>query len=162
MAISDIYTATVSQTTSAAGPTALTSVFGGATKRAWMVGVRVECTATSAAAGNSSLFQLARPGNGASVTSSTTSVQSVAHDFSAPAGIAYSATTWGVAPTVGSVLADWTIPQTTGSAWEEFPPLGYEWGIPAIAITNANAGIHLFVTQNASSSTYTIQFIWSE
>jgi hypothetical protein len=37
--------------------------------------------------------------------------------------------------------------------WEEFPPTGYEWGVPAVANANANAGVHLFVTASVATST---------
>lgn len=159
MAISDVYTATTSVTSAAAGPTALLSLYGQTTKRVWIVGVRVECTTTGAAAGNSSLFVLARPN---ATNTGTTPTGVPGNDYSSPTSLGLISTAWSTTPTTGTVLADWTIPQTTGSAWEEFPPLGYEWGVPAIASANANAGVHLFVTQNATSSTYTVQFVWSE
>ena len=60
---------------------------------------------------------------------------------------------WSTAPTPGVILAEWQLPQTTGSMWEEFPPTGYEWGIPAVANANANAGVHLFVTASVATST---------
>ena len=69
---------------------------------------------------------------------------------------------WSTAPTVTTVLSDQELPQTTGSSWEEFPPLGYEWGVTNIA-SGANAGVHVFVTQSvATSTTYTVDIIWSE
>jgi hypothetical protein len=47
--------------------------------------------------------------------------------------------------------------------WEEFPPTGYEWQIPALANTTANAGLHLFCTASANTSTpVTVNFIMSE
>ena len=64
---------------------------------------------------------------------------------------------------MGTVLWEQELPQTTGSSWEEFPPLGYEWGVPAIATGSANSGVHMFVTQSvATSTTYTVDIIWSE
>ena len=151
MAISDVYTdrsgATAVTGTSA---TPLVSVIMGTTLRGWVVGVRTEVTVTGAAAGNSLLFQLARPGNTLTATSGSGASP---HDFSAPASIAQQFTTYSTAPTVGTILAEWSIPQTTGSMWEEFPPTGYEWGIPATANSAANAGVHLFVTMSVTTAT---------
>ena len=151
MAISDIYTfKSGSVAVAATTATAVHSVFGTAAIRGWVVGIRVEIGVTAAAAGNSILFQLARPGN----TCTGTSLSSGgAHDFSAPASICQQCTTWSTAPTVGTVLAEFELPQTTGSMWDEFPPLGYEWGIPAIASASANAGVHLFATPSVATST---------
>ena len=75
------------------------------------------------------------------------------HDFSAPAALLTGYTAWSTAPTVGAILAEWELPQTTGSMWEEFPPTNYEWQIPAIANAAANAGLHLFVTASVATST---------
>lgn len=151
MAISDIYTFRSGSTAiTATSATAVMSVYGTAAKRGWVVGVRVDIGVTAAAAGNSLLFQLARP-NATNTGTSLTSGD--AHDFSAPASICQQCTTWSVAPTVGTILWEQELPQTTGSAWEEFPPLGYEWGIPAVANANANAGVHLFVTASVATST---------
>lgn len=64
---------------------------------------------------------------------------------------------------MGTILAEWDLPQSTGSMWEEFPPSGDEWGVPAIANANANAGVHLIVTASVATSTpLTFDFIWSE
>ena len=150
MAISDIYTARVAPTLAATSATALTSIVAGTTVRLWVVGVRVEIGTTSAVAGNQILFQLCRPGN---TMTGTTTTAGGAHDFSAPAAIGTGYTAWSTAPTVGTVLATWTVPQTTGSMWEEFPPTGYEWQIPAIANAAANAGLHLFCTATIGTST---------
>lgn len=151
MAISDIYTfRSGSVAIAATSATAVMSVYGTAAKRGWCVGVRVDIGVTAAAAGNSLLFQLVRP----NATNTGTGLASgVAHDFSAPASITQMAVAWSTAPTVGTILWEQELPQTTGSAWEEFPPLGYEWGIPAVANANANAGIHLFVTASVATST---------
>lgn len=138
----------VANTVTTANP--LLSVVCGTTTRALVVGVRVECGVTAAVAGNSLLFQLCRPGNTMTGTTTTTGQP---HDFSAPAAIATGYTAWSTAPTVGVILAEWQIPQTTGSMWEEFPPTEYEWQIPAIANAAANAGLHLFVTASAATST---------
>jgi hypothetical protein len=130
--------------------TPVLSVFGTAAKRLWAVGIRFSVGVTAAAAGNSLLFQLARPGN---TPTGTGLASGSAHDFSSPASIGQLATAWSTAPTLGTVLADWEIPQTTGSPWAEFPPTGNEWGIPAIANAAANAGLHVFVTPSVATAT---------
>ena len=151
MASNDVYTArsgSVSAATTSA--LALLSVFGTAAKRCWIVGVRMEVGVTAAAAGNSLLFQLARPGN---TPNASAQASASTHDFSGPASVCQQATAYTTAPTVGTILAEWELPQTTGSMWEEFPPTNYEWGVPAIANNNANAGVHLFVTPSVATST---------
>ena len=151
MAISDIYTfRSGAVTLSATTATALMSVVAGTTVRGWVVGIRVDIGVTAAAAGNSILFQLCRPGNTANGSSGAVGDP---HDFSAPASIVQGYTTWTTAPTVGTILWEQELPQTTGSAWEEFPPLGYEWQIPAIANNAANNGLHVFATASVSTST---------
>jgi hypothetical protein len=151
VAISDVYTfRSGSVAIASTSTTAVMSVIAATTVRGWVVGVRVDIGVTAAAAGNSVLFQLARPANTPTLTTLTGGDP---HDFSAPASICQQATTWSTAPTLGTVLWEQELPQTTGSAWEEFPPLGYEWGIPAIANTTANAGVHLFVTASVATST---------
>ena len=150
MAVSDIYTARVSFTSSGTSAAAMTSIVAGTTVRLWVVGVRVEIGTTAAAAGNQMLFQLCRPGNTSNGSSTATPNP---HDFSAPASIGTQYTAWTTPPTVGAIVAEWTIPQTTGSMWEEFPPTGYEWQIPAIANNAANNGLHLFCTASVATST---------
>lgn len=151
MPISDVYDfKSGSVAVAAVVATPVMSVFGTAAKRLWAVGCRVKVGVTAAVAGNSLLFQLARPGN---TPTGTGLVSGAAHDFSAPASIGQLAVAWSTAPTLGVVLAEWELPQTTGSMWEEFPPTGYEWGIPAIANAAANAGLHLFVTPSVATST---------
>jgi hypothetical protein len=160
MAISDVYTGTGTATLSSASFTPVIGVTGQTTKRSWVVGVRVEIGACAAAAGNSVLFQLFRS---TATAASATTAAGAPHDYSAPAALSVVTSTWSTVPTTGTIVADWTIPQTTGSAWEEFPPLGYEWGIPAIALGTANAGLFVAVTAGSASSTaYTVQMIWSE
>lgn len=163
MAISDIYLGRVSAVAVAAttATPVLTVTATTTTKRLWVVGVRVDVVQTAAAAPNNSLFQLCRPGNTATATGLAAGAP---HDFSAPANsLGNFATTWSTAPTVGAVLWEQELPQTTGSSWEEFPPLGYEWGVPALATGSANAGVHMFITQSvATSTTYTVDIIWSE
>lgn len=163
MAISDVYTgrsSSVSMNTGAAF--FLMSLNGATTIRGWVVGVRVELGTTTAAAGNNVLFQLCRPAN-TPATPSAGSTTSVAHDFSAPSSIVTTAGSWTTTPTVGSILWEQQVPQTTGSAWEEFPPLGYEWQIPAIAAGSANCGVHAFGTASVSTSTPAyVDLIFSE
>jgi len=87
----------------------------------------------------------------------------VANDFSAPASLGQTCVTWSTAPIIGTILAEWALPQTTGSMWEEFPPGGDEWGVPAVANANANAGVHLFAQATVATSTpISYDFIWSE
>ena len=148
---SDVYTfRSGSQAIAATAATAVMSVIGAATVRGWAVGCRVKVGATTAAAGNDLVFQLARPGN---TPNGSSPFNGGAHDFSAPSGILQGYTTWTTAPTVGQILAEWVVPQTTGSAWEEFPPTDDEWQIPAIANNAANAGLHLFVMPTVNTST---------
>lgn len=151
MPVSDLYVhrsgsvsiATVTQT-------AVISLFGTAAKRLWVVGVRVEIGNTAAAAANNMLFTLARPGN--TVNASSTNGGNPL-DYSAPASIGVNATAWTTAPTVGTILAEWEVPMSSGSMWVEYPPTNYEWGVPAIANDNANAGVHVFVTASVATST---------
>ena len=160
MATSDVYTGRGTVTVAATAATAISSVYGTAAKRGWLVGVRVKVGVTGAVAGNDVQFQLCRP---AATNTGTGLASGNAHDFSAPASILQFASTWSTAPTVGLILAEWVLPQTTGSMWEEFPPTGDEWGVPAIANANANAGIHLITTQSVATSTpLIVDFIWSE
>jgi len=130
--------------------TPVLSVFGTGAKRLWAVGIRFGIGVTAAAAGNSLLIQLARPAN---TPTGTGLASGAAHDFSSPASIGQLATAWSTAPTLGVILAEWELPQTTGSEWVEFPPTGDEWGIPAIANGSANAGLHVFVTASVATST---------
>lgn len=151
MPISDVYNMrSGSVAVAATSATPVMSVFGTAAKRLWSVGCRILVGVTTAAAGNDLLFQLARPAN---TPTGTGLASGSPQDFSAPASIGQLATAWSTAPTVGAILAEWVVPQTTGSAWAEFPPTGDEWGIPAIANAAANAGIHLFVTPSVATST---------
>lgn len=166
MPISDVYLARVNafaDTTASAVP--CLSVFGTAGKRGWIVGVRVELVTTAAAAGGNVIFQLARPGNS---PATSTGASGQAQDSSAPASVLQYATAWTTAPTLstgagGGILWEQSLPLTTGAAWTEFPPAGYEWGVPAIASGSASAGLHLFITQSSTSSaTYNCDLVWSE
>jgi hypothetical protein len=166
MAISDIYTArnnnagTNAPLASVSTLPLLSVLATAATLRAWVVGVRVELGVTAAVAGNSVLFQLARP---ALTTPSATTTAVSSHDFSAPAAIFNQATAWSVAPTLGTVLWEQELPQTTGSAWEEFPPLGYEWQIPAVITGSAGYGVHMFATASVNTSTAVyVDIVFSE
>ena len=160
MALSDVYSARGTITLAATTSIAVASLYGTAAKRVWLVGVRVKVLQTGAVAGNDVTFTLARP----SATNTGTGLASgVANDFSAPASIGQFATTWSTAPIVGTILAEWALPQTTGSMWEEFPPGGDEWGVPAVANANANAGVHLFAQATVATSTpVSYDFVWSE
>ncbi len=151
MAISDVYTfksgsVSVAQTTALS----LLSVIAGTTVRGWVVGIELNVGVTAAVAGNSLLFQLARPGN---TVNGSSGFGGNPEDFSAPASICQGYTTWTTAPTVGTILWEKELPQTTGSAWSYYPPTGYEFQIPAIANNAANAGLHLFVTASVNTST---------
>jgi hypothetical protein len=160
MALSDIYNTRQTITLAATTSTAVVSLYGTAAKRLWLVGVRVKLGATGAVAGNDVIFTLARP----SATNTGTGLASgVAHDFSAPASIGQIAVAWSTAPIIGTILAEYGVPQTAGSMWEEFPPGGDEWGVPAVANANANAGVHLFVQATSVQSTIVrADFVWSE
>jgi hypothetical protein len=154
MAISDVYTArsgAFSTTTITTAQPFLTVVANVTfLKRAWVVGVRVDVGVTTAAAGNTLLFQLCR----STASSTATSLSVLApHDFSASPSLTQQSTTWSTAPTIGTILWEQELPQTTGSSWEEFPPTGYEWQIPAIATGAANAGLHMFITQSVGTAT---------
>jgi len=160
MALSDVYSQRGTITLAATTSTAVFSLYGTAAKRLWLVGVRVKILQTGAVAGNDVTFTLARP----SATNTGTSLTSgVANDFSAPASLGQTCFTWSTAPIIGTTLAEWALPQTTGSMWEEFPPGGDEWGVPAVANANANAGVHLFAQATVATSTpISYDFIWSE
>jgi hypothetical protein len=162
MPISDIYTGSGTVTASTTSATPLCSLITPATKRAFIVGIRIGIGATSYIAGNA-LFQLLVLGNAGSVTLGTsgtvtndltnTAIASLA-SFKYAGGTAY-----GVAPTTStSVLWQQELPQTTGSSWEEFPPLGYEYVVPV------SVGVGIFVTAagTAASQTYNVEIIWSE
>jgi hypothetical protein len=151
VAVSDFYTVksgSVAVATVSVLP--VLSLVSPATKRSWITGVRVEIGVTGALAGNSILFQLARP---SATNTGTTTATPTAHDFYSIAALSTGYTAYSTAPTLGVVLAEWTLPQTTGSMWEEFPPTGEEWGVPAIATGAANSGVHLFVTASVATST---------
>lgn len=161
MPISDVYVARASQfANTSTSATPILSLYGTGAKRIWVVGVRVDIVTTAAAAGNNVLFQLCRSTSSNTATGTATGNP---HDYSASASLGIYATTWSTPPAASVVIWEQELPQTTGSSWEEFPPGGYEWGVPAIANGNANAGVHLFVTQSAANSTtFNADLIWSE
>jgi hypothetical protein len=170
MPISDVYTgrANLFGITAGTATPVLTLTAGAAAqtilKRLYIVGIRVDIVTTVASAGNNVLFQLARSGTGA-VSTATNLVGGSPHDFSAPASIGTVSTSWSGAPSLtnGTVLWEQELPQTTGSSWEEFPPAGYEWQVPAIANQTLNNGLHVFITQSGTvASTYNVDLIWSE
>lgn len=161
MPISDIYTGSGTATVSSASVVPIASLITAATKRAFIVGLRIGIGATAYVAGNV-LFQLVQISNAGSVTNGTagtanndlTTAVAPLSSFKYAGGTAY-----GVAPVAGTaVLWQQELPQTTGSSWEEFPPLGYEYVLPV------SAGVALFVTAagSAASQTYNVEIVWSE
>lgn len=150
MAYNDVYVHRSGSTTlTSTAVTPIISLFGTAAKRGWIVGVRVMIGNTTAAAGNNILFQLARPGN----TPNASATQAGnAHDFSSPAGVMVNGIAYTTAPTLGTVVGEWELPMSSGAMWTEFPPTGDEWGVPAVANNNANAGLHVFVTASVATN----------
>lgn len=160
MPTSDLYNATSTLTLAGTAQVPVMSLYGATTKRVWLVGVRVKVGVTGALAGNQIYFALGRSSGS---NTGTSPVAGTAHDYSAPASLGTWTSAWSVAPALSSTLAEWDLPQTTGSMWEEFPPTGDEWGVPAIASGSANAGVHLFCTASVGTSTpVKFDFIWSE
>lgn len=153
MAISDIYT--VSSGSVAVASTSQTPVLlikGSTTSRLWVVGVRVDIGTTAAAAGNNVLFQLARTNN---TPVGTTNANVNPNDAGAPSSSLFVAyTAWSTAPTVAAtpaLLWEQQLPQTTGSSWEEFPPLGYEYSVP---VNSGSTGwLVMMVTASVATST---------
>jgi hypothetical protein len=151
MPLSDIYTfRSGSVALAAAAQAPVLSVVAGTTVRLWGLAIRVEVGTTLAAAGNNLQFVLARPGNTPTGTTTTTGNP---HDFSAPACIGTGYTAWSTAPTQGAVLAEWQVPQASGSEWVEYPIPEATWQIPAIANAAANGGLHIFCTPSVATST---------
>lgn len=156
MAISDIYTVDSGMVAQASTTqTAILEYRVGATKRGFIVGVRMKIGVTAAAAGNDVVFTLARAGN---TPAGGTAANIRAHDAGSAAAINTAFIgSWTTAPTLGNVLAEWVLPQTTGSMWEEFPPLGYEW------VGGASTSLVGFVTTSVATSTpVEFQFVVSE
>lgn len=146
MAISDIYTVDSGMVaTATTSQTPLLEYRVGSTKRGFIVGVRMKIGVTAAAAGNDVVFTLARAGNS---PSGGTSANLRAHDAGSAAAINTAFIgSWTIAPTLGNILSEWVLPQTTGSMWEEFPPLGYEW------VGGASSSLVVFVTASVATST---------
>lgn len=156
MAISDIYTVDsglIAQASTSQSP--ILELRTAATKRAFIVGVRMSIGVTAAAAGNSVLFTLARAGNS---PSGGTAANLRPNDAASAAAISSAFIgAWTIAPTLGNILGEWELPQTTGSMWEEFPPLGYE------LVAGVSTSIVGFVTTSVATSTpVQFQFVVSE
>lgn len=148
MAVCDIYTAGASLTVSTTSLTPFLQLQPAATKRCWVVGIRVSIGTTSAAAGNNVLFQLAGNTTTTATEAAGTAVVK-ANDPAAAAPLASVFNTWATPPTANNILWQMQLPQTTGSSWEEFPPLGYEWGVPV----TAHNGIAVFATLSVGTAT---------
>lgn len=152
MAISDIYTVSSGLVSVAAtAQTPLLLLKGSTTARVWVVGVRIDIGVTAASAGNSTLFQLYRASN---TPVGGTGVTMNAHDPAAPTALATATIgSWGTPPTVtaGTQIWEQELPQTTGSSWEEFPPLGYEWSVPVNS--GATGWLVMMVTNSVATST---------
>lgn len=160
MPISDVYT--VDSGLVSVGATTITPVLElrpVGTKRAFIVGIRMKIGVTGAVAGNDVLFTLARSGNG---PTGGTAANIRANDTASAAALNTAFIgSWTIAPTAGNTLAEWVLPQTTGSMWEEFPPLGYEWVMPSA--TGSGNSVVGFVTPSVVTSTpVEFQFIFSE
>jgi hypothetical protein len=158
MPISDVYTVDSGLVAQAATTqTAILELRPLATKRAFIVGVRMKIGVTAAAAGNDVIFTLARSGN-----SPTGGVAANIRPNDSASAAAISTAfvgAWTIAPTLGNILGEWALPQTTGSMWEEFPPLGYEW----VAAASATVSVVGFVTTSVATSTpVEWQFVVSE
>lgn len=156
MAISDIYTIDSGLVaTATTSQTPLLEYRTGATKRGFLVGCRMKIGVTAAAAGNDVVFTLARAGNS---PSGGTAANRNANDAASAASINTAFIgSWTIAPTLGNILAEWILPQTTGSMWEEFPPLGYEW------VAGVSTSLVMFVTASVATSTpLECQFVVSE
>lgn len=147
---SDIYEANsgLFSVASTGGTVPVYYVMTPSTKRSWIVGVRISVGVTAAAAGNDILFGLARSTVGSAGGNAVTLVP---NDSAAPAALTTSFVgSFSNAPapaTTGQFLWQQMLPQTTGSAWEEFPPLGYEWVIPA------GGTVACFVVPSVNTST---------
>jgi hypothetical protein len=151
MAISDVYVASSTlQSVAATSQTPILLIKGSTVARLWVVGIRVDIGVTAAAAGNSCLFQLYRTSN---TPAGTATVTVNAHDPAAPTFLGTAYTTYATNPSVtaGSQIWEQELPQTTGSSWEEFPPLGYEWNIPVN--TGSTGWLVMMVTNSVGTST---------
>jgi hypothetical protein len=129
---------------------------GTVNKRCWVTGIRCAIGNTAAAAGNNALFTLARAAN---TPSGGTSITPSPVDAASPAAISGAFKgSWGTTPTLGTLLAEWQVPQSSGSQWVEYPALGMEWVLPV-----STASLVVFVTNSVSTSTpIQVQLIISE
>lgn len=157
---SDIYEANsgLISVSSTGGTVPVMYVQAPASKRTWIVGVRISVGVTAAAAGNDVLFAMGRSTVG---SAGGTYVSLTPQDFSAGSAFTQAyVSSFANAPAPGTAslwLWQQMLPQTTGSAWEEFPPLGYEWGIPA------GGTVACFVVPSVSTATpVQFQLILSE
>ena len=158
MALSDLYVASSGSqsisVTTADQPILLATT--GSTRRANITGIRFSIANTSAAANNAVSVKLARTANS---PTGGTAVTPRPHDSAAPASLMANVSTpsYTIAPTLGNILGWWTIPQTSGSMWEEFPPGGQEWMVPV------SASVCVFVTLTVATATPIFcDLIWSE
>ena len=117
-----------------------------ATRRVNITGIRFSVGATTAAANNAVTVKLARTANS---PTGGTAVTPRPHDPSAPASLLSNVSTpaYTIAPTLGNILGWWTVPQTSGSMWEEFPPGGQEW------MMNVSTSACVFVTLSVATAT---------
>lgn len=162
MPISEIYTGTGTATLATTSATPLCSLIAPTTKRGWITGVRVSLGVSAAAAGNSVLFQLFKVTNPTLVASSNTG-NYAPNDPSAPNSLCVFLTSgFSTAPT-GTATCYWQqeLPQTTGSSWEEFPPLGYEYVLNA---GGTQGGIALWCTCTVATASTVVfyELVWSE
>ena len=151
MAICDIYTANCTSggvTVNSSSATPILNLQPASTKRDWVLGLRISIGVTTAAAGNTVLFSLMRPGNSGSVTG-TSNIAPNPNDSAAAAALSSAYSTWSTAPTTGLIVWQMELPFTTGTSWEDFPPPGCEWVVP----TTASNGIAVFVTCSVANST---------
>jgi hypothetical protein len=162
MPISEIYTGTGTATLATTSATPLCALITPTTKRAWVVGVRVSLGVSAAAAGNAVLFQLFKVTN-PTLVSGTTGGQ-YPNDPAGPANALtiFSTSSWTTAPT-GTANSVWQqeLPQTTGSSWEEFPPLGYEY---SLSVSGAQGGLALWCTCSVATASTVVYYelVWSE
>jgi hypothetical protein len=158
MALSDLYVASsgsqsISVTTADQPILLLTTP---STKRFNISGIRFSIGATSAAANQAVTVKLARTANS---PTGGTAVTARPHDSAAPTSLAANVSTpaYTIAPTLGAILGWWTVPQTSGSMWEEFPPGGQEWMVPV------SASVCVFVTLSVGTATPIFtDLVWSE
>jgi hypothetical protein len=162
MPISEIYTGTGSATLATTSATPVCALIAPTTKRGWIVGVRVSLGISAAAAGNSVLFQLFRVTNASSITQTTGNYYP--NDPAGPATALCVFYSYPVTTTpTGTTNCAWQqeIPQTTGSSWEEFPPLGYEYVLNTIP---AAGGFALWATCSVATASTVVfyELVWSE